>query len=103
MENTTTMHSNFDDNFNIDLPAEIEDLHDENTEWERVTLQLEDQERWDNDELLDDPDNEPLDDPDVYTLDDPSEDDSWDDADTFTSIGWGIDEDYGLFEEQENW
>ena len=25
------------------------------------------------------------------------EDDSWHDADTFTSIGWGMDEDYGHF------
>ena len=25
------------------------------------------------------------------------EDDSWHDADTYTSIGWGTDEDYGYF------
>jgi len=93
---TNPMNYNFDDNFNIELPGEIEDLHDENTEWERVTLQLEDQDRWDNDE--------PLDDPDVYTLDDPDfEDDSWDDADSFTSIGWGEDEAYGLFDDGGEW
>ena len=31
--------------------------------------------------------------------DEPTEDDSWHDADTFTSIGWGTDEDYGHFDE----
>jgi len=81
MENNTTMR-NFDDNFNIDLPAEIEDLTDENCGWEPVELD---------------------DDPDVYTLDELSEDDSWDDADSFTSIGWGEDEAYGLFDDGGEW
>jgi len=100
MENNTTMNSNFDDNFKIELPGEVEDLHDENTEWERVILQLEDQERWDDD----DPDVYTLDDPEVLLPDDDSEPDIfWNDADSLTSIGWGTDEDYGLFEEQEDW
>tara|TARA_R110000744_G_C19205683_1_gene545485 strand:- start:358 stop:651 length:294 start_codon:yes stop_codon:yes gene_type:complete len=74
MENNTTM-SNFDDNFNIDLPGEIEDLHDENCEWEPV--------------LLPDDDSEP--------------DICWNDADSFTSIGWGTDEDYGCFDDGGEW
>ena len=89
---TTTMNSNFDDNFNIDLPGEVEDLHDENTEWERVILQLEDQDRWDDD------------DPNVLLPDDDSEPDiCWNDADSFTSIGWGTDEDYGCFDDGGEW
>ena len=32
-----------------------------------------------------------------YDPDPDCEDDSWHDADTFTSIGWGTDEDYGDF------
>ena len=74
MENNTTMNSNFDDNFKIDLPGEVEDLHDENCEWEPVEL--------------DDPD---------------FEDDSWDDAYSLTSIGWGEDEAYGLFDDGGEW
>ena len=72
---TNPMNHNFDDNFNVDLPAEIEDLHDENCEWEPVEL----------------------DDPDFY------EDDSWYDAATFTSIGWGEDEAYELFDDGGEW
>jgi len=30
-----------------------------------------------------------------------SEDDTWADADTLTSIGWGTDEDYGYFGEMD--
>ena len=30
---------------------------------------------------------------------DDTEDDSWDDADSLVSIGWGTDEDYGYFGE----
>lgn len=30
-------------------------------------------------------------------------DDSWQDADTFTSIGWGTDEDYGYYGQGEEW
>ena len=89
---TTTMNSNFDDNFNIELPGEIEDLHDENTEWERITLQLEDQDRWDDD------------DPDVLLPDDDSEPDIfWNDADSLTSCGWGEDEAYSLFDDGGEW
>ena len=92
MENNTTMNSNFDDNFKIDLPGEVEDLHDENTEWERVILQLEDQDRWDDD------------DPDVLLPDDDSEPDIfWNDADSLTSIGWGEDEAYSLFDDGGEW
>jgi len=69
-------YHNFDDNFNVDLPGEIEDLHDENCEFEPVEL----------------------DDPDFYE-DDSYEDDSWTDADSLTSIGWGEDEAYGLFDD----
>lgn len=32
-----------------------------------------------------------------YDPDPDCEDDSWHDADTYTSIGWGTDEDYGYF------
>ena len=91
MENNTTMR-NFDDNFKIDLPGEVEDLHDENTEWERITLQLEDQERWADDDpnvLLPDDDSEPT----IF----------WNDADSLTSIGWGTDEDYGCFDDGGEW
>ena len=71
---TNPMNYNFDDNFNVDLPAEIEDLHDENCEWEPVDL------------------------------DDPAfEDDSWDEADSLTSIGWGEDEAYELFDDGGEW
>ena len=42
--------------------------------------------------------------PDVLLPDDDSEPDIfWNDADSLTSIGWGTDEDYGLFEAQEDW
>ena len=89
---TTTMNSNFDDNLNIELPGEIEDLHDENTEWERVIPQLEVQDRWDDD------------DPNVLLPDDDSEPDIfWNDADSLTSIGWGTDEDYGCFDAGGEW
>ena len=92
MENNTTMNSNFDDNFNIELPGEVEDLHDENTEWERVILQLEDQDRWDDD------------DPDMLLPDDDSEPDIfWNDADSLTSCGWGEDEAYSLFDDGGEW
>ena len=36
-------------------------------------------------------------DPDNYDPDPDCEDDTWQDADTYTSIGWGTDEDYGHF------
>jgi hypothetical protein len=36
-------------------------------------------------------------DPDNYDPDPDCEDDTWADADTYTSIGWGTDEDYGYF------
>ena len=46
---------------------------------------------WETNEM-DDPSNG-HDDEDNYDR----EDDSWHDADTYTSIGWGTDEDYGHF------
>ena len=71
---------NFDDNFNIDLPGEIEDLHDENCEREPV----------DSDEFL--------------APDDDSEPNiCWNDSDSLTSIGWGTDEDYGCFDDGGEW
>ena len=107
MENNTTMNSNFDDNFNIELPGEIEDLHDENTEWERITLQLEDQERWDYETVRDDPDVHDeymAENPDVLLPDDDSEPDIfWNDADSLNSCGWGEDEAYSLFDDGGEW
>ena len=66
----------FDDQFNNDLPGEIND----DFSW-----------------IL--PDGETIEDhiPDFYN-DDQYEDDSWDDSDSLTSAGWGTDEDYGLWE-----
>ena len=91
---TNPMNYNFDDNFNVDLPAEIEDLHDENCEWEPVELPNETddlpcgyfQDSWDWSD-----DNEDF------------EDDSWNDADSLASAGWGTDEDYGLFDDGGEW
>ena len=65
----------FDEQFNNDLPGEIHD----DFSW-----------------IL--PDGETIEDhiPDFY---DDCEDDSWDDADSLASAGWGTDEDYGLWED----
>ena len=68
----------FDDQFNNDLPGEIND----DFSW-----------------IL--PDGETIEDhiPDFYSDDDDQyEDDSWTDADSLASAGWGTDEDYGLWE-----
>ena len=67
----------FDDQFNNDLPGEIND----DFSW-----------------IL--PDGETIEDhiPDFYNDDDQYEDDSWTDADSLASAGWGTDEDYGLWE-----
>jgi hypothetical protein len=69
----------FDDQFNNDLPGEIND----DFSW-----------------IL--PDGETIEDhiPDFYdSEDDQCEDDSWADSDSLASAGWGTDEDYGLFDE----
>jgi hypothetical protein len=84
---------NFDDNFNIDLPGEIEDLHDENCEWEAFEKAL------NSDDFLNAhiPENsdEFENSDDFLAPDDDSEPNiCWNDADSFTSIGWGEDEEY---------
>ena len=89
---------NFDDNFNIDLPGEIEDLTDENCGIEiiddpycpRGRRGSRDDFSW----IL--PDGETIEDhiPDFYD----DEDDSWSDSDSLASCGWGEDEAYGCWE-----
>ena len=104
--NITT--NNIDETTNIDLPGEIEDLHDENCGIEIIDDPYNQsfpcgtyQERWwdwnpatvgpDSEEPVFDEDWR---DPDVWD----DEDDSWSDSDSLASCGWGTDEDYGLWE-----
>ena len=93
---------NFDDNFNIDLPGEIEDLTDENCGIEIIDDHYNQsfpcghyQERWwDWNPAIIGPDAEEP----VFDEDWDDEDDSWSDSDSLASAGWGTDEDYGLWE-----
>ena len=87
---TNTPH-NFDDEFNIDLPGEIEDLHDENCGIEIIDSPYD----WNDENDAPDFDEESMGaDGDFYD----DEDDSWSDSDSFASCGWGEDEAYGCWE-----
>tara|TARA_R100001510_G_scaffold2731_1_gene2099 strand:- start:258 stop:524 length:267 start_codon:yes stop_codon:yes gene_type:complete len=82
---------NFNDEFNIDLPGEIEDLHDENCGIEIIDSPYD----WNDENDAPDFDEESMGaDGDFYD----DEDDSWSDSDSLASCGWGTDEDYGLWE-----
>ena len=92
----------FNDEFNIDLPGEIEDLHDENCGIEIIDDPYNQsfpcghyQERWwDWNPAIIGPDAEEP----VFDEDWDDEDDSWSDSDSLASAGWGTDEDYGLWD-----
>ena len=87
---TNTPH-NFDDEFNIDLPGEIEDLHDENCGIEIIDSPYD----WNDENDAPDFDEESMGaDGDFYD----DEDDSWSDSDSLASCGWGEDEAYGCWE-----
>ena len=83
----------FDEQFNNDLPGEINDdfswiLPDGETIEDHIPDFYSD----DEDLYSDDPGT-------TEELEDDSfEDDSWTDADSLASAGWGTDEDYGLWE-----
>ena len=106
---TNTPH-NFNDEFNIDLPGEIEDLHDENCGIEIIDDPYNQsfpcghyQERWwDWNPAIIGPDaEEPVWDEESMGADGDfydDEDDSWSDSDSLASCGWGEDEAYGCFE-----
>ena len=82
---------NYDDEFNIDLPGEIEDLHDENCGIEIIDSPCD----WHDENDAPDFDEESMGaDGDFYD----DEDDRWSDSDSLASCGWGTDEDYGLWE-----
>ncbi len=85
----------FNDEFNIDLPGEIEDLHDENCGMEIIDGPYIASDNGDDFSWIL-PDGETIEDhiPDFYD----DEDDSWSDSDSLASAGWGTDEDYGLWE-----
>ena len=82
---------NYDDEFNIDLPGEIEDLHDENCGIEIIDSPYD----WNDENDAPDFDEESMGaDGDFYDC----EDDSWSDSDSLASCGWGEDEAYGCWE-----
>ena len=81
----------FNDEFNIDLPGEIEDLHDENCGIEIIDSPYD----WNDENDAPDFDEESMGaDGDFYD----DEDDRWSDSDSFASCGWGEDEAYGCWE-----
>ena len=97
---------NFDDNFNIDLPGEIEDLTDENCGIEIIddpyiaTLPTLNSDNGDDFSWIL-PDGETIEDhiPDFYyDEEEMGYDGDFYDSDALTSAGWGEDEAYGCFE-----
>ena len=81
----------FNDEFNIDLPGEIEDLHDEICGIEII----DDPYDWNDENDAPDYDEESMGyDGDFYD----DEDDSWSDSDSLASCGWGEDEAYGCWD-----
>ena len=85
----------FNDEFNIDLPGEIEDLHDENCGIEIIVDPYIASDNGDDFSWIL-PDGETIEDhiPDFYD----DEDDSWSDSDSLASAGWGEDEAYGCWD-----
>ena len=96
----------FNDEFNIDLPGEIEDLHDENCGIEIIddpyiaTLPTLNSDNGDDFSWIL-PDGETIEDhiPDFYyDEEEMGYDGDFYDSDALTSAGWGEDEAYGCFE-----